>query len=93
MSIMSGTAGGASTAEGPHAGLPGGRTMAARLSKLEQQVDTLAAAAADSEVRQFLVCILTVCKALNCSRQQHCHTLSSGLQTHAAAAQVGRASN
>jgi hypothetical protein len=32
-------------------GMPGGRSMAARLSKLEQRVDSLTAAAASTEVR------------------------------------------
>lgn len=34
-----------------HAGLPGGRSMAARLSKLEQQVEALTGAAASTEVK------------------------------------------
>jgi hypothetical protein len=54
VSIMSA---GASTAEDagqaamPVQGMPGGRSMAARLTKLEQQVDALASTSAATEVR------------------------------------------
>jgi hypothetical protein len=96
MSIMSGTAGGPSTADepaarsaqGPHAGLPGGRTMAARLSRLEQQVETLAAVAADSEVGKPIICILTMFEAFYSSRQQRCGHSTLHAYTHAVAAAV-----
>jgi hypothetical protein len=57
MSVLAGGNGaadnGAAVPGAQHAGMPGGRSMAARLSKLEQQVDGLSLTAAHAEVYAY----------------------------------------